>query len=87
MLPVLLYDVLYCTVFVCPAIGLNWCRIPTTTEDEGTSRDQQEAVLSAAERMCGHHIYQSMGQPGKVANPACGQRNRGNEYFLVSVRA
>ena len=25
--------------------------------------------------MYGHHILQSMDQPGKVANPACGQLN------------
>ena len=24
-------------------------------------------------------------RPGKVANPACGQLNRENEYFLVPV--
>ena len=29
----------------------------------------------------------SMDQPGKVANPACGQLNRENEYFPVRVRA
>ena len=28
-----------------------------------------------------------MAQPGKVANPACGQLNRENEYFPVRVRA
>ena len=28
-----------------------------------------------------------VGQPGKVANPARGQRNRENEYFPVPVRA
>ena len=28
--------------------------------------------------MYGHHIQQSMDQPGKVANPACGQLNREN---------
>ena len=34
------------------------------------------------------HIYsKSMDQPGKVANPARGQLNRENEYFLVRVRA
>ena len=37
--------------------------------------------------MYGHHIYQSMDQPGKVANPARGQLNRENEYFPVRVRA
>ena len=30
--------------------------------------------------MYGHHIYQSMDQPGKAANPARGQLNRENEY-------
>ena len=29
-------------------------------------------------RMYGHHIWQSMDQPGKVANPARGQLNREN---------
>ena len=29
----------------------------------------------------------SMDQPGKVANPAGGQLNRGNKYFPVRVRA
>ena len=37
--------------------------------------------------MYGHHIYQSMDQPGEVANPARGQLNRENEYSPVSVRA
>ena len=37
--------------------------------------------------MHGHHILQSMDQPGKVANPARGQLNRKNEYFPVPVRA
>ena len=37
--------------------------------------------------MYGHDIQQSMDQPGQVANPACGQLNRENEYFPVSVRA
>ena len=32
--------------------------------------------------MYGHHIQQSMYQPGKVANPARGQLNRG--IFVVS---
>ena len=30
---------------------------------------------------------QSMDQPGKVANPACGQLNKENVYFPVAVRA
>ena len=37
-----------------------------------------------------HILYvvdQSMDQPGKVANPARGQLNRGNDYFPVPVRA
>ena len=37
--------------------------------------------------MYGHHIYQSMDQPGKVANPARGQLNRENKSLLVPVRA
>ena len=37
--------------------------------------------------MYDHHIYQSMDQPGKVANPAHGQLNRENEYYPVPVRA
>ena len=31
--------------------------------------------------------YGSMDQPGKVANPACGQLNRENEIFPVPVSA
>ena len=37
--------------------------------------------------MYGHHIEQSMDQPGEVANPARGQVNRENEHFPVPVRA
>ena len=38
--------------------------------------------------MYGHQIlYQSMDQPGKVANSARGQLNRENKYFPVPVRA
>ena len=39
--------------------------------------------------MNGHHIQQSMYQPGKVASPARGQLNREDEYqyFPVPVRA
>ena len=37
--------------------------------------------------MYGHHIQQSMHQPGKVANPVRGQLNSGNEYSPVPVRA
>ena len=32
--------------------------------------------------MYGHHIQQSMDQPGKVANPACDQLNRENNIPL-----
>ena len=35
----------------------------------------------------GHHIWQSMNQPGKVAKPARGQLNRENEYLAVPIRA
>ena len=35
----------------------------------------------------GHIIYQSMDQPGKVANPTRGQLNKENEHFPVPVRA
>ena len=34
-----------------------------------------------------HDIWQSMNQPGKVANPARGQLNRENEYSPFPVRA
>ena len=37
--------------------------------------------------MYGHTYSKSMDKPGKVANPACGQLNRENEYFPVRVRA
>ena len=36
--------------------------------------------------MYDHHIYQSMNQSVHVANPACGQLNRENEYFPIPVR-
>ena len=32
--------------------------------------------------MFGHHIQQSMDQPKKVANPACGQLSRKNVFFF-----
>ena len=32
--------------------------------------------------MYGHHIQQEKSQPGKVANPARGQLNRENKYFI-----
>ena len=35
----------------------------------------------------GHTYSKTMDQPGKVANPARGQLNRENQYFLVLVRA
>ena len=38
-------------------------------------------------RMYGHHVKQSMDQPGKVANPVRGQLNREDEYSPVSVHA
>ena len=37
--------------------------------------------------MYGHHIEQSMDQPGKVANPARGQLNRKNYVFSLSAFA
>ena len=37
--------------------------------------------------MFGHTHIKSMDQPGKVANPACSQLNRENEYFPVRIRA
>ena len=37
--------------------------------------------------MYGHHIQQSMDQPGKVANPSRGELKRENEYSPVPVRA
>ena len=33
-----------------------------------------------------HHVYQSIDQPGKVANPACGQLNR-KKFFSLSPLA
>ena len=36
--------------------------------------------------MYGYHIWQSMDQPGKVANHARGQLNRQNEFSPVPVR-
>ena len=37
--------------------------------------------------MYGHHIWQTMDRPGKVASPARGQLNRKNAHFPVPVRA
>ena len=37
--------------------------------------------------MYGHTYSKSMDQPGKVANPACGQLNRENEHISDRVRA
>ena len=37
--------------------------------------------------MYGNTYSKSMDQSGKVANPARGQLNRGNEYFPVRVRS
>ena len=37
--------------------------------------------------MYGHHLLQSMDQPGKVANPARGELDRENEYSPVPIRA
>ena len=37
--------------------------------------------------MYGHTYGNSKDQPGKVANPACGQLNRENYFFPVAVRA
>ena len=37
--------------------------------------------------LCMYTCSKSMGQPGKVANPARGQLNRENEYFPVRVSA
>ena len=44
---------------------------------------------SLSERLVlnGHTYSKSMKQPGKVANPVCGQLNKENEYFPVPVRA
>ena len=33
------------------------------------------------------YIYKSKDQPGKVANPVCGELNRVNEYFPVPILA
>ena len=35
----------------------------------------------------GQHFQQSLGQPGMVANPACGQLTRENNIFSVPVHA
>ena len=39
-------------------------------------------LLDPSVCMCGHTYSKSMYQPGKVANPARGNLNRENEYFL-----
>ena len=47
-----------------------------------------ETFLGVCMCIYGHHIEQSMDQPGKVGNPARGQLNRENEYYSpVPVRA
>ena len=38
----------------------------------------ESAVLCMYVYMYGHHLQQSMDQPAKVVNPACGQMNREN---------
>ena len=43
--------------------------------------------LYAIACMYDHTHSKSMVQPSKVANPARGQLNRGNEYLPVRVRA
>ena len=43
--------------------------------------------LNSVVCMYGHTFSKSKDQPGKVANPARGQLNRGNEYFPVCVRS
>ena len=47
----------------------------------------QYESLSNYALMYGHTCSKSMDQPGKVANPSCGQLNREKEYFPVPVRA
>ena len=51
------------------------------------SLNNAQDILAAADHK---HVWshgKGMDQPGKVANPARGQLNRENEYFLVRVRA
>ena len=43
-------------------------------------------ITSNKAGMYGHHIEQSMDQPGKVANPARGQLNRENNIPLSPCR-
>ena len=43
--------------------------------------------LSGLSHVWSHIYIKSMDQPGKVASPARGQRNRKNEYFPVRVRS
>ena len=44
-------------------------------------------IVAHSMYMYGHTYSKSMDQPGKVANPACGQLNREKEYFPVHLRA
>ena len=47
------------------------------------------SVIADGEQISSFGIHHCKGkdQPGKVANPARGQRNRENEFFPVPVRA
>ena len=70
----------------CLTVAITVTATSTVTIISGKRR-----FLIVAVCMClclyGHHLQQSMNQPGKVANPARGQLNRENECFPVPVRA
>ena len=76
---------MYCTRFS--------SRLPSSRIDNQYPTAAAEALRFGStncilyDRVYGHHISQSIDRPGKVANPARGQLNRGNTYFPVPVRA
>ena len=59
----------------------------TTLFDNSSEWLSFKNLLDRTPCMYGHHICQSVDQPGKVTNSARGQLNRENEYFSVPVRA
>ena len=55
----------------------------------GLLQDKESLITSsiASMSMYDNHLKQRMDEPGKVVNSARRPLNRGNEYFLVPVRA
>ena len=56
-------------------------------ENMGKSVSPNSLLVLIGARLCMVITYsKSMDQPGKVANPACGQLNRENKFTPVPVR-